>query len=197
MADVLLKPSTITLDELLQLGSDARIEIINGEIVEMSPVGIEHAIIADNVYRVLFQFVTKNNLGYVFSADLIYVLKEDKAEKLRDTCVPDTSFVRRGRFPKEFNIKKPFPGAPDLAVEVMSPDDKAEDMEAKIGAYFEAGTDQVWVLYPKRASLHQHRRVDLKIVRVYQGSDVIDAESLFPDLQLAAQDLFAMPDFGN
>lgn len=123
---LIAKPSAMKLDELLRLGSDARVEIIEGEIVEMSSVGIEHAVIADNVYRALFQFVTKNNLGYVFSADLIYVLKEDKAKKLRNTCAPDTSFVRRGRFPKDFNVKKPFPGGPDLAVEVMSPDDKAE-----------------------------------------------------------------------
>jgi len=149
--------------------------------------------IAGNVYRALYDFATQHRLGYVCGDSLVYILEQDEEQGLRQVRIPDASFIRKGRLPKDFNLSDPFPGAPDLAIEVMSPDDSATDVLAKIRTYFGAGTEQVWVLYPEQQEVHQYIHHETQ-VRIYTGSDAIDANALFPGLTLIAQDLFILPD---
>jgi Uma2 family endonuclease len=184
----------LTEADLLKLGAQGlRFEVINGEIVEMSPVGIRHAIVAGNAYDVLKPHVTTNKLGYVFMDSLIYVLDVDPVTGVRKTRIPDTSFVRKGRLPKDFDLSRPFPGAPDLAIEVVSPDETADDLLSKIRDYFAYGTEQVWVLYPNPRELHQHIRGE-KGNHVYTKEDTISGGSLLPGLTIAIKDLFVEPE---
>src|SRR5438105_13544496 len=128
--------TAITEADLLRLGAhDQWVEVVNGELVATSPSGVLHVIIAGNVYRVLYAFVTEHKLGYVCMDSLIFVLLRNPEGKIIKSRIPDTSFVRKGRLPKDFDLSRPFPGAPDLAIEVMSPDDSAEDLLAKIRDY--------------------------------------------------------------
>src|SRR5574341_1066376 len=185
----------ITEEDLLRLGAEDRlIEVINGEIVEMTPVGFLHHIITENVHEVLKTFVKLHRLGHVFMDGLIYVLKRDKRGRVIKSRVPDTSFIRRGRVPKDFDLKRPFPGAPDLAVEVVSPDETAEDIIAKVRDYLEAGSEQVWVLYPDHKELHQYINGD-STVHTYQFSDTLATDALFPGLVISISDSFSIPDF--
>ena len=108
--------------------------------------------------------------------------------------MPDVSFVRKGLLPKGWNIERPFPGAPTLAVEVVSPDDDAEDLLKRVRDYLRAGSEQVWIAYPSEREVHQHRR-GADVVRVYtQGDDVIDTADLFPGLTLTVSAVFALPE---
>jgi Uma2 family endonuclease len=192
MDAVHIKP--ITLQDLLRLSAkEGRFEVIDGEIVEMSPVGFRHVIVAGNAYRVLYDFATPQKLGYVCTDNLIYILHVDPETGIRKTRIPDASFIRKGRLPKDFDLGLPFPGAPDLAVEVMSPDDSAPELLAKIRHYFAYGTEQVWVLYPDQRELHQHIR-GVNQIRIYGENDTLRAESLFPGLEIKIKDLFALPD---
>lgn len=126
----------LTEADLLQLGAqDLRFEVIDGEIVEMLPVGILHLDIGLNVFRVLDPIVRDNKLGVVRTHGLIFILHHDPERGIRTTRIPDVSFVRRGRLPKGFDRSRPFPGAPDLAVEIVSPDEGADELLAKIRDY--------------------------------------------------------------
>ena len=186
--------SRITEADLLRLAAqEPRVEVIAGKVVHMTPVGFLHVLIAGNVYRALYDYATQHKLGYVCGDGLIYVLEQDEECGIRETRIPDASFVRKGRLPHTFDQARPFPGAPDLAVEVMSPTDSATELLAKIRAYFRAGTVQVWVLYPEQQELHQYTH-DQGAVRVYRDTDMVDTVALFPGMTLVVRDLFALPD---
>ena len=183
----------ITEDELMALGSDARVEVINGELVEMSPVGLIHHAIVMNILRILDKYALEHRTGYVYPDGLIFLLHKEGAW-LKGAQVPDVSFIRAENIPLGWNFQRPMPGTPDLAVEVMSPDDTAELILLRTRKYLEAGTEQVWVVYPNARELHQFRRgEETETVRVYKGNETIDVAALFPDLTLRNSDIFQLP----
>ncbi|MFN8448986.1 MAG: Uma2 family endonuclease [Anaerolineae bacterium] len=183
----------ITEADLMALGSDARVEVVEGEIVEMAPVGIRHQFVGKNFYRPLDKYVEEHDLGFVFYDALIYLL-DQRGKHLRGARVPDVSFVRKGLLPKGWNIDRPFPGAPTLAIEIVSPDDDAEDLLKRTRDYLRAGSEQVWIAYPSEREVHQHKR-GADTVRVYANdSDVIDVEGLFPGLTLTVAEIFKLPE---
>jgi Uma2 family endonuclease len=185
--------SKITEADLLRLGAqDIWFEVIDGEIVEMQPVGVQHSDIAGNTYDILKPFARANKLGEVRMDSLIFVLHADPEEGIRKTRIPDVSFVRRGRLPKNFDRSRPFPGAPDLAVEVVSPDEGADELLAKIRDYFAYGTDEVWVLYSEQQELHQYMRGE-KGIRIFAAEDHFTSV-LFPGLSIKIADLFLIPE---
>ncbi|MBC7812531.1 MAG: Uma2 family endonuclease, partial [Burkholderiales bacterium] len=165
-------------DELMRLGSDAMVEVVDGEIVEMAAVGILHHFIVGNLYHILDTWVRALETGFIFPDGLLFHLFRE-GKRIKGSRVPDLSFVRKGSIPKGWNIERPFPGAPALAIEVMSPDDSSEEVLKKVREYLAAGSEQVWVVYPQPRELHQFRR-GVSDVRTYTGSETIDVDTLFP-----------------
>src|SRR3954470_9248342 len=106
----------ITAEELFDMGDIGRCELIDGEIVRMSPAGAKHGIVAMNLGATLRQFVKAKGLGRVFAAETGFKLAP------RRVRAPDVAFVRADRLaggvPEKF-----FDGPPDLAIEVVSPSD--------------------------------------------------------------------------
>ncbi|MBI1257093.1 MAG: hypothetical protein GC204_06455 [Chloroflexi bacterium] len=190
MADISIERAAVTLDDMMKLG-DARVEVINGVVVEMAPVGGLHHLFGGNLYRPLDAYVNERELGAIFMDGLLYLMNEN-SRHLRGSFAPDVSFIRRENIPADWNLSLPFPGVPDLAVEVMSPGDTAEEIQTKIRTYLDKGTEQVWVLYPSTREIYQHRRGE-QTVRIYQGSEQIDTESLFPGLILTLETIFKLP----
>jgi Uma2 family endonuclease len=185
--------STITLDALMSLGEDARVEVKNGEIVEMAPVGGLHHLVCGNIVYHLESYVRKHETGSIFIDGLLYLMNESTSG-LKNSFVPDVSFLRNESIPAGWDISKPFPGVPDLAVEVISPSEGAGDIIAKVRAYLEKGTEQVWVIYPETKELHQYQRdLDPETVRVYKRKERIEAELLFPGINLTVEDVFRLP----
>lgn len=184
----------ITEEELMSLGSDARVEVVDEEIVEMEPVGVLHQIVGRNINRVLDAFVLEHQLGEVFYDSLLFVLASED-EGLRVARVPDMSFTRKGTFPEDFDLERPFPGAPTLAIEIMSPNDKLEEIVQKVGEYLDAGGEQVWIVLPRQKVVYQYRQGD-PTVTTYSGDDAMDVEALFPGLEMKREDIFRLPDLG-
>ena len=196
MADATLDKTLISLDELLAMG-DVRVEIIDGEIVEMAAAGVLHQLIIRNVFRILDPYVEEHNLGTVLTDGLTFLMYSD-AGGLKDSFVPDVSFSRKDNIPAGFEITKPHPGVPDLAVEVVSPNDKATEIQQKIQIYLDKGTEEVWVAYPipGSQSLHQYRR-DSTTARIYREPDeVVDTSVMFPGLEgLTVAAIFRLPNW--
>ncbi|PJF39186.1 MAG: Uma2 family endonuclease, partial [Phototrophicales bacterium] len=81
-------------------------------------------------------------------------------------------------------------GFPDLAVEVVSPTESAEDLQGKIIDYHTAGTEQVWVVYTSSKSVHVYERDHTESVRVYHQDDILEAPTVFPGLKINIADIF-------
>ena len=192
MTDLVIGERLHTVEELMALGSDAHIEVIEGEIVEMSPVGGLHHFVAGNIYDELRAFTRKHNLGFVFMDGLLYLLhKEGKG--IRGAQVPDVSYIRASDMVSGWKIEQPYPGAPTLAVEVMSPDDKIEEVLGRVRRYLQAGGEQVWLVFPKERELHQYHRATPNSVLIYQHEDTLEGETLLPGFSLKISDVFVVP----
>lgn len=193
MVELPAQTALISEDDLMRLGSDARVEIVDGELVYMLPVGGLHVFVVNNTYDALKPIVKEKKLGYLFTDGLIYRMF-GTSESIRGARVPDVSFIRKANIPQDWDLHLPFPGAPDLAIEVISPGDDAVDVLKKVREYFSKGTEQVWLMYPDEKEVHQYFRDDPDAVRVYTGDKLIDAEVFFPGLKLVTSDLFMLPE---
>lgn len=184
----------MTEAELMALGSDARVEVIDGEIVEMAPNGMLHHSALANIQRILDNYVVAHSTGLVFPDGLLCIL-DTTQRGIKGAQVPDVTFIRKGRIPKNFNLSRPFQGALDLAVEVISPGDDAAVLLKRVRKYLEFGTEQVWVLHLEEREVHQYRRGS-DMIQVYKESGQMDVEALFPGLALTLEDIFRLPELG-
>lgn len=132
----------ITAEELMQLEGPNRHELIKGELLTMPPPKALHGHVVLNLSILLGLYVKANKLGYVL-AETGYKLETDP-----DTVLgPDISFVSRERFDRIPDGY--YPGAPDLAVEVLSPGDRRSRVEWKTNLWVSLGAGSVWVVNPK------------------------------------------------
>jgi Uma2 family endonuclease len=133
--------------------AEKSLELVEGAVIEMSRPGGEHGVVTMDVGYYVRHFVGENNLGFV-TVESGYVLFKNPTSGKDTVRGPDVGFVRLERAPDGLpEGYVPFP--PDLAVEVVSPNDNIYDLDAKIAEYLRAGVSLVWVLYPrKRALVH-------------------------------------------
>lgn len=128
----------MTLEEFLE--SDLEdYEYVKGELVPAPPTSAEHGRISTNLFLPLGVYVRENQLGDVYMPDTGFTVGER-------IMIPDIAFISRERIPAD--MSKAFPISPDLAVEVVSRTDIEYQIEEKVFAYLEAGTQLVWVLKP-------------------------------------------------
>jgi Uma2 family endonuclease len=155
-------------EEFDQNGNRIKDELIGGEVVKMPPSFELHNVVRGNIVQALIEYMLSNRrLGLNVFAELAYVVSK------HDTLVPDGSVVRTDRLsPRK---QKYTPGAPDLAIEVVSPSDKASHLNAKVDAYLKGGSKTVWVVYP-----------DTRSLMIFSGDTVRDlrGEQLIDDLLL-------------
>lgn len=189
-----VEPKLLTEAELMALGGDTRVEVLDGEVIRMSPNGMQHQFIAVNILRLLDAYLLTHDLGYVF-ADSTFYLLDASARGVKGAQVPGVSFVRKGRFPAGFDLRRPFPGAPDLAVEVVSPGDEVAVLLDRVRRYLAHGTDQVWVVYPDQGELHQYRRDDPSVI-TWQRGQTLDAGALLPGFAVPLEAVFTLPEMG-
>lgn len=168
---------------LLQPGDGWRYELVRGELRRMSPAGSRHGAVAMTFGRMLDQHVTAHGLGRVFAAETGFWLRRGP-----DTVrAPDVAFVRRERLTDELPDGF-WPGAPDLAVEVLSPNDAFGEVQEKVFDWLAAGARMVVVADPRRRSITVYRsRHD---VRVLEEADDFDGSEVVPDWCVRVGDLF-------
>lgn len=175
----------ITADELLQMKDDGfRYELSRGELIKMSPAGHHHGRIALNFTTPLDQFVRANQLGAVYAAETGFKLAEDP-DVVR---APDAAFIRRERVEEMGQTEGFWPGAPDLAAEVVSPGDTYAEVQDKIADWLDAGTRLVVVVNPRTQTVDLYRsRSDIRILTI---DDVLDGGEVVPNWTLPVRDIF-------
>lgn len=175
----------MTAEELLALPDDGqRHELIRGELVTMAPGGGEHGELTFNVTMHLGHYIHRLGLGQGYGAETGYLLARDP-----DTVrAPDFSFIRAGRLGAVKRTQGFIPGCPDLAVEVVSPGDALEEVEEKVAMWLAAGTQEVWVIHPRRQTVSIH--AGPTEVRILTLKDEIDGGTLLPGFRLPVAELF-------
>lgn len=175
----------VSAEELLRMPDDGlRYELVNGEIRKMAPAGSLHGNVAIQVTLPLAQYVKANELGVVFAAETGFKLATNP-----DTVrAPDVAFVSRERIEQIGMPEGYWPGAPDLAVEVVSPGDTYTEIQEKVLDWLAAGTRMVIVVNPRKRTASVHRGATATVLT---EKDVLSGEDVVPGWSVPVKDLFA------
>jgi Uma2 family endonuclease len=176
----------LTAEDFFDLNvPDEKTELVDGELLRMSPAGGEHGVIALRIGAWLLMFVEARQLGVVCAAETGFLVRRDP-----DTVrAPDAAFISREKMGEGRPPKKFWPFAPDLAVEVVSPSEGAEQVQERVRDWFAAGARAVWMLYPGTASVHAYRSPSE--VRILQrGENLTGDDDLLPGFSCSVADLF-------
>jgi Uma2 family endonuclease len=172
----------LTAQDLWRLGErDTRRELVNGELREMAPAGGVHGRVTGRISRRLVEHVERHGGGEVLVGDVGFVLDlPHDPERVR---APDVAFVATSRLPEGRLPTGFIRGAPDLAVEVLSPSDSPVDVQQKVRDYLDAGARLVWVVATEAKTATTYRADGS--ARLFRESDHLDGENVLPGLLIA------------
>ncbi len=176
----------MTIEEFEQLPDldDYPYELVRGWLVREPPPMELHGSLQARLGSFVLAFVERENLGLVVT-ETHYVLREDP----RIVRCPDVAFVARARLegddPQDTHFRR---GAPDLAVEILSPSNRRAEVVEKVAEYLVAGARAVWVVDPRKHSVTVHRPGADS--RVYRAEDELDGGEVLPGFRLPLSRLF-------
>ncbi len=168
----------------MPMGMGKRYELILGELRVMSPAGWRHGKLVSRLNSKLESYITKHDLGVVFGAETGFRLASNP-----DTVLaPDVSFISNRNFPEQEPKDGFWPGAPDLAVEILSPGDRTGEVDEKIDAWLEAGCAAVWIVNPKLKTVTVYRsHTDIQTRSI---ADILHGDPVVPGFSYSIDELF-------
>lgn len=172
----------VTAEQLLEMGDTHRLELVRGELVEMAPVGLEHVRLVGRLVGRIVSFVDDRRLG-IAGPELGCVLSRNP-DVVR---APDVAFISAGRLPSHPSTGY-FQGAPDLAVEVLSPGDRAVEVQQELSEYLAAGARLVWIVDPQSKTVTAYQPSG--DAHVYSGKKAVPGEPVLPGFSFLPADLF-------
>ncbi len=175
--------ASLTAEELLHLNlPNKRTELVRGRLIVREPAGYVHGDVAARILTFLATFVYAHDLGLVFAAETGFTLF-----RAPDTVrAPDVAFISRMRLPD------PPPSgfaelAPDLAVEVLSPDDRPREVREKVDDWLTAGCRLVWVIDPLKRGARVYRADGSE--SQLDANDALDGEAVLPGFSCQLSDI--------
>lgn len=175
----------MTADELLRMPYDGfRYELVRGELRRMAPAGHEHGRVAVRFTWRLAQYVENNKLGAVYAAETGFLISTNP-----DTVrAPDVAFISQKRLDDVGRRAGYWPGAPDLAVEVISTGDTYSEVEEKAIEWLEAGALMVLALNPRKRTITVYRA--LNDITILSENAIFDLDDIVPGFKVAVKDIF-------
>ena len=175
----------VTAEALLETPDDGlRYELIRGELRKMAPAGHVHGDHAGSIFIDMGSHVKANGLGKAYAAETGFLLASDP-DHVR---APDGAFVRRERAEAAGDAPGFFPGAPDLAIEVVSPSDRYTEVDEKVADWLDAGTLAVVVVNPRGRTVKVHRSAT--DITVLSEADTLDVSDVVPGWRMPVKDIF-------
>ena len=182
----MVKPQTkpVTVEEFaaMDLSAPGRYDLIDGEVVALSPTGEEHGAAGGWLAVLIGSHARRTGAGRVYVAEAGFEVVPGQV-----VC-PDVAFVAAERLAAVRDRSRFVPFAPDLAVEIVSPSDRPGLVEAKVGKYLVAGTPLVWVAYPRRRAVVAHQPGEPP--RTSPEGEEIEGEPVLPELRIPLAALF-------
>ncbi len=171
-------PPELNGDELLY-------EVVNGEIVEKVRMGVYETNVTWVLLGYLSHFIRAHNLGRA-GQEMLFVLDLTRGLKRR----PDGAFVSYARWPKNRRVPRAeaWDVVPNLALEVVSTSNSAEEILVKVHEYFRAGVELVWVIYPEVEEIYVYRSATDP--HVLTRADELDGGDVVPGFRLPVATLF-------
>jgi len=180
---VATKTEAITGEELYAMGDIGPCELVEGRIVPMTPAGVPHGIYEGNFYLALRQFVDEHDLGVVAAGEVgIYTKRNPDTVRGADVVFISHERNRQRSSSGYLDV------APDLVVEILSPNDRWTDVMDKLREYFAIGVRLVWVADPGARSVFAYR--SLTDVREFTAADELVGDDVLPGFRVRVEELF-------
>ncbi|MEW4570915.1 Uma2 family endonuclease [Tautonia sp. JC769] len=176
-------PELMTLPDLF--------EVIDGDVVELAPMGLDEGLLANELKRFLDAYLAQHPSGRALTEILF-----DLSPAVNRSRRPDAAFISFDRWPKGKRLGRgiAMPATPEIAAEVVSPGDGAAELLEKLHEYFSAGARLVWIVYPGVEQIYVYDSV--ATVRILGRADRLDGGAVLPGFQLPLAELFG-PAEGN
>ncbi len=189
-AEIVPGMGPVTVDALLSIPEDGHVyEVVEGVLVRMAGSGEEATRIGALLLIALGSFIYAHRLGIVTGADGVY-----KFSGAETGLLPDVGFYALERHRGHRPSPRPIPFAPDLAVEVVSPDQTADEMAAKARTYLAGGTRLVWVVWPQAQHIDVwHLPIRDRPSATLNVGDALDGEDVLPGFTYPVAEVFADP----
>ena len=175
----------LTGEDLFALGDIGPSELVKGELIRMAPAGHPHGYYESNFSTALHNFIRPKKLGRVLVGEVgIYT-----------ACNPDTvrgadvAYISNERL-AQVTSHSYLDVAPELVVEILSPDDRWPNIKEKLGEYFNIGVEVVWVADPKKRQVHVYR--SLTEVEILTAGQALSGGDLLPGFEVSVAGLFAV-----
>ncbi|MEZ2318999.1 MAG: Uma2 family endonuclease [Microcoleus sp.] len=171
--------------EFMALNRDGhRYEIVNGELIDMGNRSAKHGYVCSILMILLGGYVHIQKLGAMFDSSTAFKMKSGNKRS------PDVSFMAKERLQGLEELPDGFlEGAPDLAVEILSPSNTVEEIHNKLVEYFENGARLVWVINPKEKYVLVYRSSQ-EPDRLLKSADSLDGEEIVSGFTLPVAELF-------
>jgi Uma2 family endonuclease len=175
----------MTAEELWVLPSgNHRHELVRGELLTTAPSGFNHGVVINRLAFLLTQHVYAHRLGLITGAETGFVLARNP-----DTVrAPDIGFVAMERVNVAGRPENFWEGAPDLAVEILSPSDTVDTFEGKVDDYLAAGTPLIWVVSPRRKTVTNYRAN--RKPQVLADGDILSGEDVVAGFEISVAEIF-------
>ncbi len=174
----------ITGQDALAVGDIGRFELVEGRIVLMSPTGFSHGKYEIAFGQYVRDFVRSKKLGQVATGEVgIYIRHNPDTVR-----AADVAFISHERYARQEKKSGYLDVAPELVVEIMSPDDRWNDVTQKLREYFAIGVRLVWVADPATRTVYAYR--SLTDVREFSQADTLPGDDVLPGFSVPIVDLF-------
>ncbi len=175
----------MTAEKFFELCDGQTCELVNGEFITMSPAGGRHGKFTSRIPRIVGDFVEEHDLGETFGAETGFIIFRNP-----DTVrAPDFAFIAKERLGLIDEFDKFLSIPPDLAVEIVSPDDRWTKIEEKVNDYLRAGVRLVWVINPSTQTIHVYH--GFSNVVVLTRNDTLEGTGVLPGFSIPVARIFA------
>lgn len=162
------------------LDPDKLYEIVDGQPEEKEMPGARHGGICTRLAIALGLYLQANRLGELYVETSFQIGRNER--------IPDLAFVSATRMPPEGEPDTKWPMPPDLAVEVISPNDLYERVYAKTMEYLAAGVQQVWLVSPEHHTVTMYRSATH--ITAFSGDSDLVSDDLFPGFRCPLREIF-------
>jgi Uma2 family endonuclease len=168
----------------MSLPDGTRYELIDGELIDMGNSGALHGYICSILVMALMNYILPRKLGVILDSSTAFTMKNGNKRS------PDISFISKDKLLGLEELPDGFlDGAPDLAIEVLSPNNTIAEIDQKIVEYFENGSRLVWVINLKQHYVLVYRSAQ-EPDRLLKQSDVLDGEDVIAGFTMPLTELF-------
>lgn len=181
----ILNEKLITADEFRDMEFDAPVELVQGDVLEMTRPGLKHGILCGNAYYLLRAWADDTADGYLVAANDTGVITQRDPDTVRG---PDVLVIRKDRLPEQNIPAGWLTVSPDVVVEVLSPSDQWPLMLDKVAEYLATGVLEVWVIEPEEKSIHIFGQESAP--RILKSGDVLASEKILPGFSAPVEKLF-------